>query len=155
MLPQLTTFLFGAAPVGELRAAIPWGLTFGHLSSAETIFWALAGNIFATTLVVLLLPFVAAFAARNFKPLDRILQKIFAKTRAKHSKNFERFANLFLIIFVAIPLPGSGAWTAALIAWLFGVPPKIAIPLIAIGLAIAAGIVFGITTGAIAFARSV
>ena len=154
MPPELFTFLLGTTPVGELRAAIPWGLTFGHLSNIEAFVFAVAGNIFSATVVVLLLPVITKFARNHSKPLDRILQKIFAKTRKKHSKNFIRFEALFLIILVAIPLPGSGSYTGALVAWLFGVKPKTAIPLISIGILLAGLLMLGIMNGGLALAQS-
>jgi uncharacterized membrane protein len=154
MPPELTTFLLGTTPVGEIRAAIIWGMTFGKLSSAEALFWGFLGNVLAAILIVLFLPKITKFARQHFRPLDLILQKIFAKTRKKHSKNFLRFAEFFLLILVAIPLPGSGAYTGALVAWLFGIKPKFAIPLIAVGIFIAGLIVLGIMNGTLAFAKS-
>jgi len=141
-------------PVGELRAAIPWGMTFGNLSSMEAFLFAVVGNILATILVIWLLPIVTKFARNHSKPLDKILQRIFAKTRKHHSKNFLRFEALFLIILVAVPLPGSGSYTGSLVAWLFGVKPKIAIPLIATGIVLAGLIMLGFMNGMIAFAGS-
>jgi uncharacterized membrane protein len=152
--PQLTTFLLAMTPVGELRAAIPWGMTLGNLSSLEAFLFAVLGNILAAILVIWLLPIVTKFARNHSKPLDKILQKIFAKTRKHHSKNFLRFEALFLIILVTIPLPGSGAYTGSLVAWLFGVKPKIAIPLIATGIVLAGLIMLGFMNGMIAFAGS-
>ncbi len=152
--PQLTTFLLAMTPVGELRAAIPWGMTFGNLSSMEAFLFAVVGNILATILVIWLLPIVTKFARNHSKPLDKILQRIFAKTRKHHSKNFLRFEALFLIILVAVPLPGSGSYTGSLVAWLFGVKPKIAIPLIATGIVLAGLIMLGFMNGMIAFAGS-
>ncbi len=151
---EITTFLIGATPISELRGAIPWGLTFGGLSNVEVFIFAVAGNIFSAVMVVLLLPILTKFARKYSKFLDRILQKIFEKTRAKHSKNFRRFEALFLVILVAVPLPGSGGYTGALVAWLFGVKPKVAIPLITIGILIAGFLVLGITTGGLALAGS-
>ncbi len=154
MPPELTTFLLATTPIGELRAAIPWGLTFGGLTDAEAFFYAFFGNVFAATLIILILPTLTKFARKHFSSLDKLLQKIFAKTRKKHSKNFLRFEEIFLVILVAIPLPGSGAYTGALVAWLFGVKPKIAIALISLGIFLAGIIVLGFTNGMIAFAKS-
>ncbi len=154
MAPELVTFLFGAAPIGEIRVAIPWGMTLGDLSSQEAFFWGFLGNVLATTIVILILPTLTKFARKHSKPLDHLLEKIFTKTRKKHSKNFTRFEEIFLVILIAIPLPGSGGYTGALVAWLFGVKPKIAIPLIALGIFLAGLIVLGITNGAITFAES-
>ena len=154
MPAEITTFLFAMTPVAELRGALPWAVTIGDLSLAEGFFYAVAGNILAAVLLIFLLPLVTKFTERYWPWGNRILQKIFAKTRAKHSKNFERFEKIFLVVLVAIPLPGSGGWTGALVAWLFGVERKWAIALISLGIVIAGFLVAGITTGAIAFAGS-
>lgn len=154
MPPELTTFLLAMTPVGELRAAIPWGLTFGHLSATEVFCLAVAGNILAAALVILILPILTKFARKHFPPLDKLLQKIFTKTRKKHSQNFLRFEEIFLVILVALPLPGSGGYTGALVAWLFGVKPKTAIALISLGIFFAGLLMLGITNGMIAFAKS-
>ena len=58
------------------------------------------------------------------------------------------------MILVAIPLPGSGGFTGALVAWLFGVKPKIAIALISLGIFFAGLLMLGITNGMIALAKS-
>ena len=60
-------------------------------------------------------------------------KRILEKTRAKHSHKMEVMGDIFLVTFVAIPLPGSGAWTGVLIAYLFGIPYKKALTLISIG----------------------
>ncbi|MFA6458763.1 MAG: small multi-drug export protein [Patescibacteria group bacterium] len=151
--PQITTFLFAMTPIFELRGALPWALTIGQLSLAEALFFSVAGNIFVSVLLIYLLPLVNWFAKKYWPWADRILQKIFAKTRAKHSKNFVRFEKVFLATFVAIPLPGSGAWTGVLLAWLFGVEKKWAIFLISLGVLISGILVAGLTTGAIAFVK--
>jgi len=150
--PEITTFLFAMTPIFELRGALPWALTIGEMSLSAALFWSVAGNIFVAVLLVFLLPEITRFAQKYSSWLDRILQKIFAKTRAKHSKNFARFEKIFLVVLVAVPLPGSGGWTGALVAWLFGVEKKWAIFLIALGILIAGLLVAGITTGAIVFA---
>ena len=150
--PQIVTTLIAMTPIGELRAAIPWGISIGGLSSLEAFIFSVLGNITVAILVVLILPLLTKLASKYSKFLDRILQKIFAKTRKKHSQNFLRFEALFLIILVAIPLPGSGAYTGALVAWLFGVRPRVAIPLIAVGVIIAGILVLGAWNGFTAFA---
>lgn len=146
--PEITTFLFAMTPVFELRGALPWGATIGGLSLVEAFFWSIAGNILIAILLVFLLPIFTKFVEKNWEWGNRILHKIFAKTRAKHSQNFARFEKIFLIVLVAIPLPGSGGWTGALVAWLFGVEKKWAIVLISAGIVIAGFLVAGITSGA-------
>jgi uncharacterized membrane protein len=150
--PEITTFFFGMTPIFELRGALPWGATIGGLSLLEAFIYSVLGNIFISVLLILLLPQITKFAKKYWSWLDRILEKIFAKTRAKHSKNFKRFEKVFLVILVAIPLPGSGGWTGALVAWLFGVERKWAIALISLGILLAGVLIAGITSGSLKLA---
>ncbi len=64
------------------------------------------------------------------------MDRIFEKTRKKASKKVEEYEALALISFVAIPLPGTGAWTGALIAYLFGLDMKRSFFYIVIGVLI-------------------
>lgn len=155
MPTKLITFLLGATPIGEARFAIPWGMTFGHLTPAEAYFWGCLGNIIAITIVILILEPVVIFLRKNSTFFDRILEKIFAKTRHRHSKNFLRFGAIFLVILLTLPLPGGGGYTAVLIAWLFGVKKRPAIVLISVGILLGGLVVLEITTGALAFAKLV
>ncbi|MDD3066306.1 MAG: small multi-drug export protein [Candidatus Gracilibacteria bacterium] len=155
MPTKLITFLLGATPIGEARFAIPWGMTFGHLTPAEAYFWGCLGNIIAITIVILILEPVVVFLRKNSTFFDKLLEKIFHKTRHRHSANFLRFGALFLTIFIAIPLPGSGGYSGALVAWLFGVKKKPAVVLVSIGVLLSGLIVLEITTGALAFAKLV
>lgn len=151
--PAITTFLFAMTPIFELRGALPWGATIGKLSLTEAFLYSVAGNISAAVLIILLLPKVTKLIEKNWLWGNQILQKIFTKTRAKHSKRFARFAEVALVILVAIPLPGSGGWTGALVAWLFGFERKSALILISLGIILAGILVAGITSGALAFAK--
>lgn len=67
------------------------------------------------------------------------------KTHAKHSHKMDIIGDIALISFVAIPLPGSGAWTGVLVAYLFGVPYKKSLFLISTGIVLSAIIVSFIT----------
>lgn len=129
----LHTFLWACAPLVEMRASIPLGYLQYGLSIYEATLVSCIGIIFATTLVRFLLPHIVNFADRHWPFFDRILQKIFARTRAKHSHRAEVLGEVALIAFIAIPLPGSGAWTGVLLAYLFGIPFKKSILVMAIG----------------------
>jgi uncharacterized membrane protein len=149
MPAALTTFLLAMLPVTELRAALPLGIKFG-LSPLEAFFWATAGNVLMAVALIFLFEPVAVFLQQHSRVFKKIIQKVFQKTRHRHSKNFNRFGALFLVLLVAIPLPGSGGYTGALAAWLFGVSRKSTIGLVSLGLILSGLIVLGITTGAIA-----
>ena len=77
-----------------------------------------------------LLPFILKFLGpgekflRQWKFWDNMITKIFEHTRKKTRKSIEKWETLALIVFVAIPLPVTGAWTGSLAAYLFGLDLK-------------------------------
>jgi uncharacterized membrane protein len=73
--------------------------------------------------------------------MDRFFTWLFSRTRRKHSRSFERWRDLALCFFVAIPLPGTGAWSGALAAFVFGVPFRRAMVAITCGVLIAGVVV--------------
>jgi uncharacterized membrane protein len=75
------------------------------------------------------------------------INNYFEKTKTKHAKKIEVYKELALVILVAIPLPLTGAWTGALVAYLFGLEYKKALPLIFLGVLIAGAIVTLVSMG--------
>ena len=127
--------LASLTPVVELRAAIPLGLALG-LDLLALVMIAILANILVAPLVFLVLKF-AGFRRLLFSVLGK---KIETKIN-KHRTRFETFGVLALIPFVAIPLPGSGAYTGALIAEVLGYDRVKSCLTIAIGVCISAIIV--------------
>lgn len=141
----LFTFLWSLVPVLELRAAIPLGYLTYHLSIYEAVIVASLGGIFSAGLIIYLLPLIVEFTDKHVPFFHRILQRIFLYTRTKHSHRMEIFGEIALVIFVAIPIPGSGAWTGALLAYLFGLPRYLALWLISLGVFLS-GIIVALLT---------
>ncbi len=154
MQSELTIALLAMLPVTELRLALPLGLTVCGLTPLSALFWSVAGNIVIATLLIYLLEPVVDFLRRHIQWVERILVKIFAHTRARHSAAWERWGALGLIALVAVPLPGSGGWTGVLVAYLFGMPRRTAVILIALGLIISGLIVLVLATGGVALFES-
>ena len=150
MSSELVVFLLSMIPIAELRLAIPLGIGFYNLSVWSTFFWAFLGNIIPIILIIWGLDLlINKLAVHRVYILNRFFTWLFEKTRERHSKKIELWRDLALVIFVAIPLPGTGAWTGALIAFVFGIPIKRAFPLISLGVLIAGVIVTLITLGII------
>jgi uncharacterized membrane protein len=138
-LPKgLVAFLVSALPIAELRGGLPLALSWG-IAWPQAYLLCAAGNFVPVVPILFLMDPIARFL-RRWAPLDRFLTSLFARTR-RRSKIVERYEALGLILFVAIPLPVTGAWTGALAAFLFGVRRKYAIPAIAAGILIAGVIV--------------
>ncbi|MCF7847152.1 MAG: small multi-drug export protein [Candidatus Gracilibacteria bacterium] len=143
----LKTGLLATLPLVEQRLAIPMGYFAFGLSIWTATGVAILFNTVSVAIVLWLWPKIAALCARHLPFFDRILQKIFARTRAKNSRKMKIWGAIFLIFFVAVPLPGSGGWSGSLVAWLFGVPYWQAMRLIALGLVIGGIVVAGLTVG--------
>ena len=127
-----------AAPVTELRGGLPLALSFGFHPTAA-FFLSVVGNL----IPVLPLLFGVGWAEdriHRWNPFGRCLDWVFARTQRK-GRLITRYGSIGLILLVAIPLPGTGAWTGAIAAFLFGIPAKRAFPLIAAGVFIAGTVV--------------
>lgn len=142
----LLTFLMAMAPVVELRGAIPYGAVAG-LPLWAAYWLAVAGNLVPVPLIMLLVRKVFARLRREawWGP------KIAALERRAHLKGriVTKYRLPGLVLLVAIPLPGTGAWTGALVASLLDIRMKAALPAIAAGVLIA-GAVTSLITGGVA-----
>ena len=144
MLKYITVFLISMMPILELRGAIPVGLEWG-LSFKETMIICLCGNILVVPFIVLLFNKILV-VMRKIKITAKIADKLEARAE-KNSKKIEKWEFLGLMIFVAIPLPGTGAWTASMVAGLMKMRLRTAIPPIMLGVAIAGAIVTAVYYG--------
>lgn len=126
-------------PVIEIQGSIPFAMGVLKLSAFEAFFSSLVGSLFMTAFLLTFLDPVCRFLSKHSPWFKRLLNALFEKTRHKHSERFNELGALFLIGFVAVPLPlpGSGYWSGSLIAFLFGVRFRTAYTLIAIGIVIA------------------
>ena len=118
----LRTFLIAMIPILELRGAIPLAHNVWGMPLWEAYLWAVFGNMVPIPFVLLFLEPVSKWLRRHSNVMDRFFTWLFARTRRKHSKTFEKWRDLALCIFVGIPLPGTGAWSGALAAFVFDVP---------------------------------
>lgn len=147
--PRLMTFLIAILPISELRGAIPYALFEGGLEWQEAYLYAVLGNFLPVIPLLLFLESVSNWL-RRYRIWDRFFEWFFARTRRK-GKMIERFEALGLVLFVAIPLPVTGAWTGCAAAFLFKIPLKMAIPAVACGILIAGCVVTLASMGVISF----
>ena len=127
-------------PISELRGAIPLALGVYDFNIYLAIPVIVAANFIPAPFILKLLHPVEKFL-RQWKLWDDILSRLFRYTQRKTGKSIERWESLALILFVAVPLPVTGAWTGSLAAYLFGLDFKKSLLYIFIGVCIAAGIV--------------
>jgi uncharacterized membrane protein len=150
MSSQFIVLLTSMLPISELRGAIPIAIGIYNMSVLPAFFWAVLGNIIPVIFILLGLNLlINKLLIHRIYILNRFFTWLFERTRRKHSKKFERWRDLALIILVAIPLPFTGAWTGSLAAFVFGIPIKRAFPLIVLGILIAGVIVTTVTLGII------
>ncbi len=143
--------LTAMTPIGELRVSIPLGLTILHQPWFLVFVISVIGNMIPPVFILWLFPKVSSWLMSHSKLMNKFFNWLFERTRKKAHDKIEKYGDLALIIFVAIPLPNTGAWTGTLAAWLFGIPIKRALPNILYGVIIAGVIVTIITTGLINF----
>lgn len=143
----LITFFTAMIPVVELRGAIPAGTAAG-LEPWEAFVLACLGNMVPVPFIILFARRLLIVLRRKYKKLNNLILRI--QNRAKDKAQLVRdYEMLGLILLVAIPLPGTGAWTGALVAAIMKLDLKYAVSAIGIGVLIAGGIVMGLTYGVI------
>ncbi len=141
--PPLAVFVVAMLPVFELRGGIPVGYAMGMESPLLIYLVAVAGN-FVPVVPILTLLGPAERLLRRFKTMDRFFDWLFRRTVSR-SDLIKKYESLGLILFVAIPLPMTGAWTGSIAAYLFKLPLRMAIPCIILGILIA-GIVVSLAS---------
>ena len=147
MLPEIKVILLGMSPVLELRGAIPMGMFHYGLSAWQSYFLGVTGNVLVLIPVSLFLKYFVKSIMKMSKLCDRFFTHVFDKTRKKHSTKIKVYGALALVLVVAIPIPGTGGWTGALIAYVFGLPIKKSLPLVSLGVALAGLIVLTLSAG--------
>ena len=138
------TFLISMVPVLELRGAIPLGVAAG-MPPLAALLVAIVGNMVPV-------PFIILFIRRIFHwlrgkgKIGVLVEKL--ETRAEQKSDVvKKYAGIGLLLLVAIPLPGTGAWTGALVAALMNMRLKRALPDIFLGVVIAGFIITCLTYG--------
>ena len=142
----ILTFLVAMVPVVELRGAIPIGMGMG-LTLWQAFILSFIGNLVPVPFIILFVRKIFAWLRQKWPKLDSFVSKLENKALSKEDlvKKYEAWA---LFIFVAIPLPGTGAWTGALIAAMFNMRMKKAFPAIALGVLVAGIIISAVSYGA-------
>ncbi len=134
----IMTFLMAMVPVIELRGAIPFGAANG-LSPWVAMAIAVLGNLAPIPILLLFTRQVLNWL-RRFGKFGKLVDKLEARA-ANKSEVVKKYQNIGLCILVAIPLPGTGAWTGALVATFLDMRLKRAFPVIALGVLLAGIIV--------------
>ena len=143
---ELVTFLMAMVPVVELRGAIPYGVLAG-LSVPTAFILSVTGNLVPIPFLVVFTRKVFEWLRTKSSTLDNFVSGLERKADKK-KEIVERYEFFGLMILVAIPLPGTGAWTGALVAAMMNMRLKRAMPAIIVGVIVAGIIVTTLTYGA-------
>ena len=139
---EIAVIVLSALPVSELRGGIPLGIALGF-SPLKSYILALIGNFIPVIpLLCFLQPLVDRFRHIGF--VQKFFDWFFERTRKKATL-VEKFEALGLILFVAIPLPITGAWTGCVAATLFKIRFRYALLAVTAGIIIAGFIVLGVS----------
>ena len=143
MKETIITFLISMVPVIELRGAIPYGVAAG-LPVLIAFIVSVIGNIIPVPFVVIFIRKIIAIMKKMSKHV-RMFAEWLERKAEKNKEKVLKYEFWGLMLLVAIPLPGTGAWTGALVAAMLDMQLKRAFPSIAVGV-VAAGIVVSLAT---------
>ena len=141
------TVLFSMIPVVELRGGIPFGVTLG-LPVWAAFIAAVIGNLIPVPFIIVYIRRVFQWMRERIPRLNRLVDALERKAHLK-GRRVSKYKYLGLAIFVAIPLPGTGAWTGALAAAFLDMPLRRALPSVIAGV-ITAGLAISVLTYGVA-----
>lgn len=141
----IMTFLISMVPVLELRAAIPLGVING-LGIWAALIVAIIGNLVPVPFIIIFIRKIFKWMQSKSERLARLVKKFEDKANARKDKVL-KYEFWGLMVLVAVPLPGTGAWTGALVAAMLDMQLKRAFPAIFVGVIVAGIIVTTATYG--------
>ena len=139
----LFTMLVSMVPIIELRGGLPFGVALG-LPYYLAFPAAVVGNIIPAPFIIVYIRRIFLLMRRYMPRLNSLVDKLEAKAHLKGRK-MQKYQYLGLWLFVAIPLPGTGAWTGSLAAAFLDMRLKKAFPMVVLGVLTAGCIMLGLT----------
>ncbi len=147
MLELLKIIIITLIPGIELRGSIPAGIAMG-VDPLLVFSTALLANIAVIPFAFLGLDLFYELLSKN-----KLVKKYVERTRRKATPRVQKYGLLGLLLFVAVPLPGTGAYTGVIAAWLFGFDRKKSTTVISLGVITAGLLVLAASVGAVMFVR--
>lgn len=139
------TILVSMVPVVELRGGIPFGVTLG-LPVWAAYLAAVIGNMLPVPFILVYIRRIFQWMRRRMPRLNSLVDALERKAHLK-GRTVTKYKYLGLMLFVAIPLPGTGAWTGSLAAAFLDMPLRKAIPSVFAGVLIAGVAISALTFG--------
>jgi uncharacterized membrane protein len=145
----LVVLLISFLPFIELRGSLPVAVAVYDMPILEATVLSIFGNMVPVPFVLWYFPRIEAWF-RRWPWWDRALDRLFERTRRRARTSISRYGPAFLLVFVAIPFPTTGAWTGALIAYLFDLKRGQSFVVILLGVVVAGVVVAALVEGAMA-----
>ena len=142
---SLLTLLVSMVPVIELRGGVPFGTALG-LAPLHALVVCIIGNMLPIPFIIVYIRRIFHWMRRRSPRLNALVDKLEKKAHLKGQK-VTKYKYIGLWLFVAIPLPGTGGWTGALVAAFLDMRLRKAMPAIFAGVLIAGFLITGITYG--------
>lgn len=143
---ELTVILTAALPIIEVRGAIPVGISLG-LTPIHSFFLSLIGSIIPVPFILFTIRPIFNYL-RKTKTFKKLVYNLTNRSMAK-SGSIQKYGVWGLLVFVAIPLPGTGVWSGSLIAALLDMRFKWAFPAIFVGNVIAGILIMALSHGVV------
>lgn len=137
---ELTVFIISVLPILELRGGLIAATLLG-MEPIKAFIICYLGNMLPIPFILLFLRKIFNWM-RRMKHLGKLIEKL-EKKAEKHRHTIEKYGSWGLLVLVAIPLPGTGGWTGALVADIMDIRMKKSLPMIALGVLIA-GLIVGV-----------
>lgn len=137
----LVVFTVSMVPIVELRGAIPLAMGVYHFSALQAILLAIVGNMIPAVVIVYGWGTIITLLQRRFPKFHGFMSRYHDRLHTKWQNSIDTYGPWALALFVAIPLPLSGVWSGALVAWIFSLHRTQAVLAIFAGVCVAAVLV--------------
>lgn len=145
--PELATLLMAMTPVGELRLALPVAILGYHMPIWRAVILAIIGNSIPPVVILLFSDKFHRYIEKKSGFFAGKWVKALAHAQNKFAGDYAKWGLFGLMFFIGVPLPGTGAWTGALAAFVFGIPFKKSWPYVLGGIFLSAFLTLLITIG--------
>jgi len=150
-------FILTLMPISELRVGLPLAISYGLENNIPI--WIIFLNIIFLNILLIFIIFYFLDKIHCYFMNLKFYEKLFNKNvlrlrgRLNKIKNHSKGEFIAIALFVAIPLPGTGAWTGCLLAWLLGLNRKKSVLAISLGVLIAGVLILLGTLGFVNFIK--
>jgi len=114
--------LLAMTPVVGIRGALPMAIMGYEMEVLPAYFFSVMGEFIPVFFILALLGIISEWLSANFSFFNRFFNFLFKKTRRDYDGRVGKYGLFALFLYTAIPVPFSGAWTASLVVFLFGLP---------------------------------